>query len=670
VNIQTVREMFLQHRQDAHYQYKGMSDNEFSERATKSFAKLSESQDVQSKKVWGQQLIEEGLWEEENKPALLQELKDLRFLCQTNLYFLCKMLNYHLMVDATHEDICNEFFVAKDPTVKNFKLFADNYSGLKRRMLLVPRGGFKSTINMADCVQYLICWPETRLLILTGTLELAEAFVGEVRGHFEMKQDDNDAKGKPTYCNKLLQDAEGEWFTSYFQVLFPEHRIKPGLGSQYEYKTPASSGGPKEKSLEAGGIEQVLSGFHYDVLKMDDVVTNENSTTPDRIIKINKQITVNRGMLNPFGFYDVIGTWYDESDYYGLTLANEEKMAKMKGLMNNIKGSVESGIFNSRVQMNCYLRSAWILKEASKYKPENELDANDYTYWFPERLTYQVLKDELDEDPWGFAIKYMNNPRLIGKVRFPRELLVKHTIPSSQLPPQGLIVTVVDTAYSTKSWADYTVILTAMIYGGRFYIINMKRGRWNEYDLPKQIASVAYQWKPSRISVEESVGVAWLVKSVRQEMAKNQISVPISLVTLGKGSKQKNKAAKAKPVIHMMNDGRIYILMSCEGKDEIYTELSLFTGTKDDAHDDIVSAFSLLVDQYSSIAAMDSAMPKQHFAADPLSRERHMMVHGLGRYAAQGDSNPTTAYQVENALGNSPTVEMDRDPLFDAGLFG
>ena len=672
MNITIMREMFLKHRQDPHYHFRDLTDEEFLAKANASYSKLSNDQIVMTKKSWSKQLSVEGLWLDESKDALLQELKNLRFLAQTNLFFLCKLLNYYLTVEATHEDICNAFFTRKDPTIKNFKTFADQFPAReKKRMLLVPRGGFKSTINMADCVQFLLCYPEIRMLILTGTLDLAEAFVGEVRGHFEQEQDtEPDAKGKPTYRWKLLQDGNGDWFTSQFQVLFPEHCIKPGTGSAYIYKTPASTGGPKEHSLEAGGIEQTLSGFHYDVLKMDDVVTNENSTTPDRIIKINKQITVNRGMLNPYGIYDVIGTWYDEADYYGLTLANEEKMAAAKGLKANIKGSIDSGIFNSHVQMSCYLRSAWRLHESSKHKPEAELEASDYDYWFPERLTYDVLKGELEEDPWGFAIKYMNNPRLIGKVRFPRDLLIKRTIPSTQLPPQGKIVTVVDTAYSTKSWADYTVIMTALIYGGRFYIINMKRGRWNEYDLPKQIANVAYQWKPSRVSIEESVGVAWLVRGVREEMNKHQISVPIDLVTLGKGSKQKNKAAKAKPVIRLMNDERIFILMSCEGKDEIYEELSLFTGTKDDAHDDIVSAISLLVDQYAAFANMDAAMPRQNFVADHLTRARHDMIHGLGRYASQGDDNPATVYQVEGAIGGQPAFNEDRDPLADAGLFG
>ncbi len=48
------------------------------------------------------------------------------------------------VTERTHEDICNKFFVDKDPTFLTFEAFARQYSDLKRRLLLTPRGGFKS----------------------------------------------------------------------------------------------------------------------------------------------------------------------------------------------------------------------------------------------------------------------------------------------------------------------------------------------------------------------------------------------------------------------------------------------------------------------------------------------------------------------------------------------
>jgi len=334
---------------------------------------------------------------------------------------------------------------------------------------------------------------------------------------------------------------------------------------------------------------------------------------------------------------------------------------------------VDSGRFNSSVVVKVYLRSAWWPNEAAKGKVEAELTRDDLTLWFPERLTYDFLVKEKKKDKDGFAIKYLNNPRIIDRVKFSRDLMIRRTIPHNQLPPQGVIVTAIDTAYSVKAWADYTVILTALIYGGRFYIVNMVRNRFNEFDLPKVIAQTAYKWKPKRISIEDSVGVKWMARELRREMDKLMISIPVEFASLGWGSKLRSKQMKAKPVMRLLGDERLFFSNSCDGLQEIYSEMEKFTGTSDDVHDDIVSAISLLVEQFAAYAQMDAnvTMETTQFAADRQSQARHDLIYGLGRYARFNanqfiDDNPTTAYQTQ--MGVYQEQEVDVDPL--ANLMG
>src|SRR6185369_6284684 len=128
-------------------------------------------------------------------------------------------------VHNTHEEICNDFFVRKDPTVATFKDFANTYIDKKERLLLVPRGGFKSSIDMADCVQWVICFPEVTILVLTGVLDLARDFVAEIKSHFTLAEGGNAPVGlfvsKKNLQPRLMPDGS----SSLFQVLFPEHCI-------------------------------------------------------------------------------------------------------------------------------------------------------------------------------------------------------------------------------------------------------------------------------------------------------------------------------------------------------------------------------------------------------------------------------------------------------------
>jgi phage terminase large subunit-like protein len=524
-------------------------------------------------------------------------------------------------------------------------------------------------MNIADCCQWVICFPEVTILILTGVYKLASDFVGELKMHFTLE---GEGDGVPTYKQKysprnMMDPKTGDWTKSAFQVLFPEHCISPTEGSQFEFQTPVG-GDAREPSVRAASIEQALSGMHFGVLKLDDVVHNENSGTMDRLDKINKQIDVNNAMLHPHGFNDVIGTWYDEFDYYGSTIRNQETTAREGGMPEAIQGSVDTGKYNCDLNsFRVYLRAAWYPKEESKGKIEEQMKASDYDLWFPEGLSYEFLVRKRRQSADGFAIKYLNNPRKIHRIKFPRELLISRTIPHEQMPMQGIIVTAVDTAYSTKQWADYTVAITAVIFGGRFYILNMVRGRFNEYELPAILANIAFKWKPKRMAIEDSVGVKWMGRELRREMDKLQISVPVEYVNLGYGSKLRSKQLKAKPVLRLLGDERMFFRNSCEGLSEIYDELEKFTGTSDDKHDDIVSALSLLAEQFGAYAEMEQKISyaSTQYTADRQSKDRHDLIYGLGKYARynsgeMGD-HPATMFQVEN----SPITEVDIDPLSD-----
>jgi phage terminase large subunit-like protein len=664
--ISTLRKLAESCLTNEHFQHKDKTDKQIRELAKKSFMRLPISQAEGVITSWSKRCREENI-----EPSL-EELHYLRFLAQTNLFFLCHLLERYNKVDEkTHQDVCNAFFVSKDPTFKTFEDFAKAYVGLKDRLLLVPRGGFKSSIDIADIVQWLICFPETTVLVLTGVYALAKDFVGELASHFTLEEIGRDAKDHPKYGPKKFMDNT----RSIFQVLFAEHTVTPNECRDTEFQDPASLLLDKEPSVMAASIEQNLSGWHFGIMKLDDVVTNENSLTITRLEAVNRQVDVNRAMLHPFGFFDLIGTWYDESDVYGLSIKNEERFAEEEGLKHKVLGSVWDGYFNSEVTMKIYLRSAWWPTEEAKKagKIEEEMKKEDWILWFPDRLPYEFLIREKKKNAEGFAIKYENNPRKVHQVKFPRELLIRRTIPATYLPQTGLIISAVDTAYSVKSWADYTVMVTAIIYGGIFYIIDVLRGKFNEYELPKVIATTGHKWKPKRIAIEDSVGVRWFSRELKREMDTLQISIPVEYVSLGTGTKAKSKELKAKPVVRLLGDERMFFSNSCAGLEELYKELENF-GTASSTHDDVVSALSILVDQFGGYADMDSraGMVSTQFVADQRSKLRHDLIYGLGQFSKFNNNyaiedNPVTVFQQENQQQES---FRDIDPFEEAGLLG
>ena len=597
-----------------------------------------------------------------------------RFMAQTNLFFLCKLLElYKDMSDKkytwidgtihnTHEEICNSFFVRKNPTKKTFKTFADAYIEEKERLLLVPRGGFKSTMNMADTVQWIINFPEVTVLVLSGVLKLADKFIGEIKGHFTLEEGSAEYVDlfipKKTWRPKTQDDGT----PTVFQMIFAEHCIPVDDGKASEFQTPAVSNKQKEPPVFSASIEQSLTGFHVCVLKLDDVVTNENSLTVDRLKAVNKQVSINQAMLHPYGFYDKIGTWYDSEDTYGQDISNKKKYD-------------EDG---EPFPMKMYIRPAWWANEAARAagKIEEEMVESDWELWFnePGQLTYKFLRDKKRNDSY-FAIKYLNDPTQMHVIKFPRELLVRKTVNAVDVPGTGMIVTVIDTAYSTKSWADYTVIITALIYGGRFYIIDMKRGRYDEYTLPAMIAATALQWKPKTICIEDT-GKAekYVQRETYREMDKLKVRVPVRLVGLGQGNKTKSKITKAGPVLRFIGDDRLKFVNSCPGLDELYDELSKF-GTASATHDDIVDSLAILVQEFGSYADIEAKMTavSTDYQPDPKGKSFYDQCYGLGQYSKFNINNVALEFpdQAPDELVKQAAQDAAfaaQDPLQD--LFG
>jgi phage terminase large subunit-like protein len=655
--------MVEKHKLDPNYQHREKSWEQIDEMAKASFARLSPERAAKVMKV----CLRFGLTD----PKLIARA---RFMCQTNLFFLCRLLGYKDMSDDTyvwldgtthntHEEICNEFFVRKDPTYKTFKAFAADYIEKKQRLLLVPRGGFKSTMNMADTVQYIISFPEVTVLVLSGVLKLAEKFIGEIKGHFTLEEGSLEyldlLYNKKTHRPKEMGDA-GEY--SIFQMLFAEHCVPQEDGKASEFQTPATTAKGKEPTVFAASIEQNLAGFHVAVLKLDDVVTNENSLTLERLKAVNKQVSINQAMLHPGGFYDKIGTWYDQEDTYGKDIQNSKKYEEQ----------------GEDFPMKIYIRAAWWPNEEARKagKIPEEMTKDDYDLWFdkPDQLCYQFLLTAKKTDEY-FAIKYLNDPTQMHAVKFPRELLVRKTVKAAEVPGTGLIVTAVDTAYSVKSWADYTVIITALIHGGRFYIIDMKRGRFDEYQLPKMIAATALQWKPKTICIEDT-GKAekYVQREAYREMDALKVRVPLRMVSLGQGSSKKSKAVKAGPVLRLIGDDRLKFVNTCPNLEELFDEVSKF-GTASSVHDDIVDALAILVNEFASYAEIQAKMEASatEYVPDPKGKSFYDQVYGLGKYDKYNAKNLALEFQDQapDTLAKQAAEEAvfaAADPLND--LFG
>jgi phage terminase large subunit-like protein len=560
----------------------------------------------------------------------------LRHRAQTDGYWLAKeVLGYSQFSDC-HREIFSTpekegFFTAKDPSFDNFKEFAEADKGLHDRLLFLCRGGFKSTADLVDCIQWFLTFPNIRVNIMTGTSSLAEEFTGIIKGHFTLNED-----GSPkSHDNGKLR---------LIQILFPEHcEIDPGKKPQWV--TPARQGDIAGPTIRATSLDKNTTGTHCDLLKVDDGTTAENTQNAERIQSVNRALSMARKLCEPFGYKDRIGTPYHVNDNLTATVKDEEIRAK-NGLAPIVKILIHPAYE--------------VLPQFADLTPD-QFQPHMVKLWFPERITIDYLKAEYHEaqktgDTTSFYSQYALDLNKSFETKFRRELMVARTV--DKPPEMGITFEAWDLAYSEQKTAKYTVGLAGLFTSQGIYILDMVRGKFGEYELPGVMASFAHKWKPRRVAVEDSMGARWLKSEIQREMERFRVHIPFEFVSLGKGSKTNSKEVKAKPACRLLGDGRLYFWKAMAGLEELYNELEAFPkGT----FTDIVCSLSLLVNHFQNFAETQPMLPVS--IGDRMERLRRDLIYGIGPFAKHAEDGAMLAMQ-----GGMPQ-ELDHDPMAEAGLY-
>lgn len=188
-----------------------------------------------------------------------------------------------------------------------------------------------------------------------------------------------------------------------------------------------------------------------------------------------------------------------------------------------------------------------------------------------------IAADEIaearDEMPSvGFAQEYLAQFVDLSGARVKREWLQYGPAPDGVTYSMG-----VDLAASQSTHADYTaIVVTAHNGNGKYWVVDVWRGRWMFNDIMANIIACAAKWRPGIIAVEQVQAQAYVV----QELVRTTL-LPVSPVT-----PDRDKVRRFMPVEGKIEHGHVAI---APGIDAAFEQelLSFPHGT----HDDTVDAF-------------------------------------------------------------------------------
>ena len=487
---------------------------------------------------------------------------------QTDLWFLSKEIFHRDLFEKTHKPVV-QFFLKKKPfapafrkgityTLADFHEAFSEIAPLEKRkgILLYPRGSYKSSLDEDDITQYIICYPDVRILIMVGESSLGEAFVPNIKQRFVLE--------------------EGRDPTE-FQLLFPEFVIDResdnDKGGAQEFWNPARKLSQKEPTLGSISILGSTSGWHCDVFKCDDVVTD---TTPiETAISRNKLVrkfVTTANLLDPHGVLELIGTRYHEEDLYE---------------------HVKSTLTGSRYLCG----SSWTPLPHARLKKLKDLAEHDVILLFPERQGFAFLREKLLLDEDTFCLQQLNNPSIVGQaVKFHIEDLRKATVRVPQ-DPAFRRYNFWDVATTDSEGSDYSA-------GG---FLSIDTTRWIAYlhvlilekftpsELAFQIAKLARETMPERVMFESYTGsrACWLEQEVIAKGVSMGYSVPVYAFKVDKSKNAKGpRICGLEPLIR---GGRLFFSNQIPNLELLFKQFTDFKGVPNSKrHDDGPDMLSFL----------------------------------------------------------------------------
>jgi predicted phage terminase large subunit-like protein len=175
----------------------------------------------------------------------------------------------------------------------------------------------------------------------------------------------------------------------------------------------------------------------------------------------------------------------------------------------------------------------------------------------------------------AWASLYQQRPAAADGVIFKRDWWQFYSQPLSVTPNQ--IVQSWDTAFKKGEENDFSVCTTWGVASDGYYLLHLWRGKVEFPELKRVVASLAEQWKPNVILVEDKASGQSLIQELK-------LSTPLPLIAVKVDSDKQTRAQAVTPLIEA---GKVFLPKSAPWVSDYIEEMACFPNG---VHDDVIDA--------------------------------------------------------------------------------
>ena len=514
--------------------------------------------------------------------------EDGRRVTQHNLLALCWVLGFCLVDEGLHHDAL-AFFLPKEPELLLGEwLLASAKHYQRRGSLLLPRGVFKTTLSLANCAQLIICWPLTiAIMIMCGRGDLAKDLADQVAGFFVKR-----AKEPPTLFQALWSDLCTESQKDSGEYTAAQRQTEPKIIE------PAIWG----ESVEAG-----VSGYHPNVLIVDDVSNNRNSQKYETRVGTTKKYKMNRKVLRPVGIELKVGTIYGSGDVF-----TDEVLTARPGSIRRI------------------IKPAMTLRNGERLDANGFPEEEDVELHFPTIIDYDYLRTEYESGFDSFMTQYMLDEYGAAEVVFAQQQMLAAMVEETALPLEGQTVLHWRFPCQKRSWKT-AACAVAQLYRNRCYIIDVLEGHYKPSTLAKLVVTTARKHHLHRITVEDSPGARLMTSAINNYALTTGWELGLDWVGAELGEEDTGERdLRIRNIEAVLSTGRLLFYSGLKQLKPLMLEFTQYSMIPENALPDVVSRVADHLPQ--SIAAEDLDDEASAWKA-AMERDHFNLVYGRGKYA-------------------------------------
>ena len=361
------------------------------------------------------------------------KLQMIREAAEADLAVFIKLVAPHILLGSIHEELIQWW---------------NRQEAKPNQLVLLPRGHMKSKLVAYRATWWITKNPETTICYLSATADLAEKQLYQIKQIL-------DSPIYRRYWPEMIHPEEGKrekWHSAEIAVDHPKRKLE----------------GVRDPTVKAVGITSNFTGFHADVVILDDMVVPKNAYTEEGRAKVAAAYSQLASIENPGALEWVVGTRYHPKDIY-------DTMLNMKAEIYNEAGELVD-------EDEIYEVFQRVVETDGEFLWPRQTRTDGKKFGFDQNVLAQIKGKYVDTTQ--FYAQYYNNPNSAenapvdpSKFQYYERSRLRNEEGDWYINDRRLnVYASIDFAFSLAKKADNTALVTIGVdHLGNYYVLDIDR---------------------------------------------------------------------------------------------------------------------------------------------------------------------------------------------------